>query len=453
MSSGEDRDSRVPSRAMTGWTVGLVCVAIVAGGVIVGGLLHEREPELTTKPVPASTTATPPVDTSYATPPVVFPVAIPGCAVVEPPSDGATMGFAASASGYDNPKYPWFSGPKAVVMSQALRDVLPGAVEVPFASVDHSLFFGPIFDPPTEPGKSVDFGGWTTASGELLRGGKAGDLMVSVRQSTAPIPPCVAGDLDERRHRADGTIVDVHDTWHEVGKVRTLSRTARAYLADGSAVTAYATDNGQDGSSHSGTVPLTVDDLAAIVTAPGLRVTTPVPPGTPDVPESCGAGSDAGAVIDQAAAHRLDAVLARIPLDGLTLDRPLGQLRPPGFDGNGVCQVVRVTTPGRQSRLSVAIAAGQRLPEESAAVSSPDGERVTTRRQPDGAVVQSRESRTTRSPNEPGMPSISETMRTVTITRRSGAQVQVSSTAEGSIEPLPFEQLEAIAVTPGLEVS
>ncbi|MFI6041554.1 hypothetical protein ACIA8C_07955 [Nocardia sp. NPDC051321] len=456
MESGADREAGEPSRAVTGWTVGLVCVAIVACGVIVSGLLHKPEPELTTQPVPASTTPAPQTEhSSYVTPPVVFPVNIPGCDVVEPPGDRKWQGYMTTDKfGYDNPTYPWFSGPKAVAMSQALRDGLPEGVDIAFASVGQSLLFRPIFDPSGESGEHLDAGGWTTATGTVVRGGKAGELMVSVRKSDAPIPPCVAGDLDERRHLTDGTTVDVHDTWSEVDKVRTLSRTANAYLTDGTVVTTSASDDGQDRDSHSGTVPLTVDELAVLATAPGLRVTAAVPSGTPDVPESCGFGfdSDNGGTVDESVAHRLDAVLARIPLDGLTLDRPLGQLRRAEFGKGRVCQVVRITTPGKQSRLSVTIIAGQRPAAESTTTRDPDGNGASSRRLSDGSIVERQESRFSVTANQPGAQPVPNTDRTVTVTRPSGTQVKVNSTAESAIEPLPFEQLESIAVTLGPEV-
>lgn len=447
MDSGEKTDPAEPSRAVTGWTVALICVAIVASGVIVGGLLHEREPELTTAPVPASSTEEPSRERSYVTPPVVFPVAIPGCATVEPPSEGTSMAFLEMAEfGYDNPAYPWFSGPKAVAMSQAAQDALPGEVELAFASVADSLRFRPIMDPEDSDGQS-GVGGWTSANANLRRGSATGDLLLSVRRSTAAAPPCVAGDLDERKHLADG-IVDVDDTWYEVDGVRTLSRTAHAYLSDGTAVTAAATDT--DGVNHSGAVPLSLDELVAMVTAPGLRVGAPVPPGTPDVPESCNGETEGGGTIDQATARRLDGVLAQISLDGLTLDRPLGQLRPADFGGNGVCQAVRITTPGQQSRLEVAVLTGQRLPDPSASAS--DGERVTSRRLPDGTVVETRESRFTTTSTQLGAQPVPQLMRSVTVTRTSGARVRVGTVADEPTPALPFEKLEAIALTPGLEV-
>ncbi|MEV0251647.1 hypothetical protein AB0H76_34015 [Nocardia sp. NPDC050712] len=369
---------------------------------------------------------------------MAFPVRIPGCDVVEPPQPGQLFSVVTyEAPVYDNPSYPWFSGPKAAAMTKALRAALPGGVEIAFAPVDRSLVFQPIHGDPTT---DETFGGWTDARATLLRGDRSGSLSVNVRESRTPIPPCVAGDLDERRRLPDDTIVDTHDTWYETNGVRTLSRSATAYLPDGSVAHAYATDDASDGSGYTGTVPLTIDDLVAVVTVPGLRVTAPVPPGTPSPPESCNIWAESSPSIDQAQARRWDAVLAQIPLDGLTLDPPLGALLPAST--GGACQAVRVTTPGRRSRLSVSVSIEQPLPQE---LSSNDG--ATSRRLPDGTVVERHESRSTVIEPSPS----TQTTRTVTVTRPSRTQIQVTS-GDGP-EPLPFELLEAIASNPGLEVS
>ncbi|WP_067858893.1 hypothetical protein [Nocardia shimofusensis] len=440
MENGDGKDATAPSPAVEYWTLGLTCVAIVATGYLIAGLLHEREPELTTAPLTPTTSEPPePAEYSYVTPPVTFPVQIPGCDVVEPPQPGQSFSMTTFGTPeYDNPSYPWFSGPKAVAMTQALRAALPAGVEIAFAPVDRSLVFQPIVGDPTE---DKEFGGWTDALATLLRGDLSGLLSVNVRESTMPIPPCVAGSLDERRRFPDGTIVDTDDTWSETNGVRTLLRSAIAYLPDGSVVYAYATDEAGDENGPTGTVPLTIDDLVALVTVPGLRVTAPVPPGTPNPPESCDIWAESSPAIDQAQARRWDAVLARIPLDGLTLDTPLGALLPESR--GGACQVVRITTPGRQSRLSVAISIGQPLPPE---ISSNDG--ATSRRLPDGTVVETRESQSTVMEPSPS----THTTRTVTVTRPSGIRIQVTS-GDGPAEPLPFELLEAIASNPGLEVS
>ncbi|WP_246003201.1 hypothetical protein [Nocardia tenerifensis] len=332
---------------------------------------------------------------------------------------------------YDNPSYPWFSGPKAAAMTQALQDELPGDVEIAFAPVARSLVFQPILGDPSQNNK---FGDSTRANATLLRGDRAGALTVTVRQSTTPIPPCVAGDLDERRHLPDGTIVDTEDTWYELRGARTLSRTATGYLPDGTVVQANATDRDDHGSGRARAVPLAIDELVALVTDPALRVSAPVPPGTPDPPETCLPFGESGPAIDEAQARRWDEVLAGIPLDGVTLDRPLGALLP-GHRGGGLCQTVQVTTPGRQSRLSLVISTAQPLPKE------PDHSSYdrATRRLPDGAVVETSEQRSPQS-------------RTVTVTRRSGVRIEVSST-DAAQEPLPLALLEQIALHPGLEVS
>ncbi|WP_194818460.1 hypothetical protein [Nocardia sp. XZ_19_385] len=443
--NGVDEDATTPSRAVTGWTVGLACMAVVMSGVIVNGLFHEPQRELTTTPVIPTAEETPEsIETLYVTEPVVFPVQIPGCDVVEPPVDGRGYSMMYMESGYDNPAYPWFSGPKAGAMTNALRDALPDDIEIAFAPVRESLVFEPISGDGKEP---YGIGGWTSARAAVLRGAGAGALSVTVRQSTKPIPACVAGALDERRHLADGAIVDLQDTWSETNGVRTLSRTATAYLPDGTEARANATDVTVDGEGHTGAVPLTSEDLLALVTAPGLRVTAPVPPGTPDPPQQCNVYvfTQSTAPIDEARARRVNAVLARIPLPDLTLDRPL-ELRPDRT--GGLCQAVRVTTPGRESDLRIAITAGVVLPSITETSSNSGSERVTTRQQPDGSVVENSERRDVRV-SQAGQTTV-EIDRSVTVTYRSGTQVDVASSGA---EPLSFAVLEAIALNPGLEVS
>ncbi len=421
MENGDDKDAGRSAPAVNKWTFGLTCVAIVAAGYLVAWLVHEPEP---------SESGDRAAD-SYVTAPVTFPVQIPGCDVVEPPRQGQSFGMIQSDTDeYDNPSYPWFSGPKALAMTRALQEALPGDIEIAFAPLRDSLVFQPILG---DLAHNKGFGGWTRANATLLRGDRAGELSVDVREDTTPIPPCVAGALDERRHLPDGTIVDTDDTWSEWKGVRTLSRHATAYLPDGSVAHANATDQVPDGTGRTRALPLTVDELVALVTDPGLRISAPVPPGTPNPPERCLRFSRSGTMIDQTRTRRWNEALARVPLDGVTLDRPLGALLP-GESGGGVCQVVRVTTPGLQSRLSVVISTGKPLPQQPDN-SSYDG---ATRRLPDGTVVESSERQ--------GPPS-----RTVTVTHGSGVQIQVSS-SDASGELLPLAVLEKIALNPGLGV-
>ncbi|WP_280236782.1 hypothetical protein [Nocardia cyriacigeorgica] len=447
MSDTDSEDSMGrPSRAVSGWTTGLVCVSIVACGVIVGGLLHEPEPELTTAP-PTTTTAAPPEpeeEYTYLTPSVTYPTQIPGCDTVDPPGEGGLFGWVAvNEFGYDNPAHPWFSGPKAVAMSAALHDALPDAVVLDFAPNDASLFFQPILGDP----ETTEFDSFTNARASLRRGDRAGSLSVSVRRSDDPIPSCVAGQLDERR-RLDDATVDTHDSWSETNGVRTLSRSATAYLSDGTVVIARATD-APDGSDPTGTVPLTIDELVTLATVPGVRVTAAVPPGTPQPPEPCSVTDDQSPPIDEATARRLDAALAELPMEGLSFDRPLGQLRPAGSGRGGLCQTVRVAEGDRQSQLSISITTGRSMPNEPAQPSA-DTDTVAGRRLPDGSVIEIRESRYATPGGAGGWAQRSD--RTVTVTRPSGTEVQVSSTATEPGEPLSTARLEAIAAAPGLEV-
>ncbi|MFE9577874.1 hypothetical protein ACFYO1_15910 [Nocardia sp. NPDC006044] len=429
MENGDANDAVPPFPGVSRWKVGLTCVAIVAAGYLVAWLVHERE---TSEPTARA-------ENSYVTPPVAFPVQIPGCDVVKPPRERQTFGMVHSVTyEYDNPSYPWFSGPKADAMTQALQDRLPGDVEIAFAPVTRSLVFQPILG---DAAQNKEFGGWTRADATLLRGDREGALSVTTRQATKPIPSCVAGELDERRHLPDGTIVDTDDTWYEMKGVRTLTREATAYLPDGSVVHANATDQPADGSGRPRAVPLTIDELVALVTDPELRISAPVPPGTPSPPEVCLPYSKPGAVIDQAQARRWNAVLARTPLDSVPLDRPLGALRQ-GERGGGVCQTVRVNTLGRQSRLSIVISTEQPLPTEgdTSAYGS------ARRRLPDGTVVETHDERSAALASPP------RTDRTVTVTHPSGTQIALSF-ADAPADLLPSAQLEEIALNPGLDVS
>ncbi|ORL90140.1 hypothetical protein A5N78_11060 [Prescottella equi] len=456
---GDDNEAGA-SRAVAAWTFGLSLVSVVAVGVVVAGFLHSPEPELTT----ALPTTTPPTteperpEYSYVTPSVTYPTQIPGCDVVERPGESEWTAFVVDRdSGYDNPDYPWFSGPKAGAMSRALRDALPGGVEVAFASPERSLIFQPIMSEDAPEDGAPDYDGNTNADVTLSRDGKNGSLSVAVRLSTDAIPACVAGYLDARRTLADGTVVDVLDTWSETNGVRTLSRSASAYAPDGTRVSAYSTDAAvaDSGQANSGTVPLTVDELVVLVTAPGLRVTAPVPPGSATPPASCSSPVEqrSGPEIDRATAERFGTMLAAVPLDGLTLDRPLGALQPARLGGDAVCQSVRVTTPGRESTLDVAIAGGQELPSTDAPPeASSERSRTTVRQLPDGSVVEQSEHDYTSMGLHPGSETRATTQRVVTVTRPSGTLVRASSEADSPSVPVSFEQLDAIALVPGIEV-
>ncbi|WP_083742631.1 hypothetical protein [Rhodococcus sp. MTM3W5.2] len=418
----------------------MVVGAVVAVGVVVAGLLNDVGGG-------------------------EYSAQIPGCDVVVPPSEVRRINFAAvgTSAGYDNANYPWFSGPKATAMSDALKDALPPGVEVEFGTPADSLLFEPILDwhRPDSAGAVDGLSGWTKAEGTLIRGATYSSLSVEVRHSDEPVPSCIAGHLDRRVKRADGTIVDSREQWVEFGGIGNQARTVTAYLTDGTTIQAlsgFVMRDGDAEKAYSGRVPLGIDELTALVTAPGLRVTAPVPEGMSAPPEGCSAAASGdGPEIDRKTIDRLNRSLDdqwQTELAGIaTLDRPIGSLQLSDFDNLGACEVLTADVAGSTSRMDISITGGVALPTE---VDAPDrivdGLRRSARVLPDGSVVQRVEKFPSPAPTNPGdMPSLDE-VRSVTVIRPSGTQVSVSSSAQPPAVQLTLDQLEAIATTPGLEL-
>ncbi|MFC9835861.1 hypothetical protein ACFVKB_18920 [Rhodococcus sp. NPDC127530] len=447
---GDGADSRKDR-----WTTGLVVVSIMACGVIVAGLLDTGSGTATVE----DATGLP----SYVTSPVEYPVDIPGCATVEPPTEGESFAmFVSGEQSYDNPRYPWFSAPKASSMTAAVLDALPEAVEIPFVSPTESLLFEPIpeYDQPETPDFEDDFGGVTSARGPLLRDSAPGSLWISVSKADRPIPPCVAGELDRRTTLPDGTVLDADDTWSEYDGHRTLSRSIAGYFPDGTWIHADATDENfaeaDQGSKYSGTIPLTLDELTAIVLRPELRVSTAVPPGTPPPPTACGSGGgseDEGPALTRADLDRLNSVLDDAWRDqGIAVSTPLGSLQLAEYSDKAVCESVDVTTPGSEGTLRISIEGGYIVPPEPDKYDpSYDPQAAKATRLPDGSVLERRDGYTSAA-SEPRTPAVAEAGRYVTLTRPSGTRVSVSSTSTLPATPLPYELLESLATTPGLEL-
>ncbi|GAA4476610.1 hypothetical protein GCM10023094_16880 [Rhodococcus olei] len=413
-------------RARWSWRDTAVVVGIVAAGIGAAWALPHGTPADET----ASTTP------GYVTEPVTYPVEIPGCDEVGPPPKRDTgFGWTAygASSGYSDPDFPWLTATKATAMTDALRGALPPDVEVRFDAPSRMLVFQPIFriNPDTIP-DGADVGGSSEARGTLLRAGSAGRLDASVREWNRPVPACVAGELDERRTLPDGTVVDVLDTWSELRGTRTLARAATAYPPDGSRVIASLTDqagsSGDGGAAHSGALPLTVDELAAIAADPGLRTTTAVPAGTAPARMDCGGGVEPmGDPLDRGDVDRLAAALTMAwaalgPL-AATPDRPVGSVEVAGSARDAACLELALSGPAGAGRLGVTIAVNTSAPEEfTAADALPDGTRVRT--------------------------TTDEGTTWVTAVRPSGTAVTVTLSGAG---PTP-EQLVALATAPGLDL-
>lgn len=445
----DDTGSSASKRA---WTYALALVSVVAlAFVVVGLVLPPTDPELTT-PSPASS-ATEHSDSAAVKTPVVVsePVdpnaPIPGCTVVEAPDQsGYTAYTGMGQPTYDNPQFPWFNGPKATAMSTALVNALPVEAEIEFASPEQSFVFQPIIafgEPDPEPR------GFTSARGVLINGEGRGAVSVDVRRASATVPSCVAGQLDERRTLPDGVVGDVHDTWQEVDGVRALSRTARAYVPDGSWIIARADDAiGGSRQDHSGSIPLTVDELVRIVRDPGLRVSTPVAPDTPAPMEDCANPFESykGPSVTRGKARALDSVLAAVDLGGARLP----PMVPVGSNAEGML-CTGVANLGDGVALEITIVGGQPRPSVERPVPG-RGSQKTQRTLLDGTVVQTDVVRQSRLSTTDPRQQIRETTHSAVVTRPTGTRVSVSSTAASPTEPLLIQELEQIALTPGLEL-
>src|SRR6476620_8217770 len=125
------------------WLDATVIVSVMAVGTVVAGLLEEPSVE------------------------------IPGCDHVEPATEPRRFNMAYSPSQeYDNANYPWFSGPKATAMTDAILESLPDDVDVVFSSPVQTFEFQPIDDvAQSQLPDDVDaglFNGSTGARGALV---------------------------------------------------------------------------------------------------------------------------------------------------------------------------------------------------------------------------------------------------------------------------------------------
>ncbi|MGG7103566.1 hypothetical protein [Rhodococcus sp. 24CO] len=470
--SGSDRTDK--------WTVALTVVSLMAGGIVFAGVVDRwsgaDSGELTASSVEATQStaemqAEENSEYTYVTPTVVYPTSIPGCTSVESPGDGLSSisYWASGAQTYDDPRFPWFSGPKATVMSEAVQRSLPASAVIEFASPERSLNFGPLHVPSESSelpeGFSLEEMADTTAAATLVRDGKVGALSIRVTSHTGPVPPCIAGSLIERRTLTDGSVVDAQDTWSETNGVRTLSRSALLYGADRTFIQASATDavySGSPGVEISGMVPLTVEELIALVSLPQLRITAPVPPGTAPIQPGCqGSTLDpSGRKLDRGTVDELGRALQsgwRAAPPGMpALEPALGTLVLAESDTTTACQDLVARSGGNESDLSVSITSGQPLPKAPNKYDpSYDGHPKSVVTAEDGAVIVRDEDSYSVMPmgnGEGTREATSKQSRSVALTRPDGTRVSVRSSAASSNEPMTFEQLEFLATIDGLEI-
>ncbi|MGF0313642.1 hypothetical protein [Rhodococcus sp. IEGM1428] len=327
-----DEDTQSTERSHSALLNTLVIVSVVALGVIAAGLTAPAEdPELTSLPKTSETPTPEPTQQEYVyvTPEVDPSASIPGCDTVEAPTEPSFSSLISTGEeSYDNPSAPWYSGPKAHLMSEALMAALPSNI-----SASNSLYFGPI---PTSEGQDFVLDS-ANASVQLSRGENPEYLSIGVgpRDSEEP-PACVAGQLDERRTMPDGTVVDTDDTWSETNGARTYTRMATAYHLDRSTVSVYLA-----GGDDENAFTLALDDLVRVATDPNLRISAPVPPGTPGNVTECSAGWDDSptASFSRDEIRTLNDALRRADVAALAPTPPLGALHTPDFR-SGLCQTV-----------------------------------------------------------------------------------------------------------------
>ena len=393
------------------WRDGLVIVSIVALGTVVAAVTNE--------------------DTGTS---------IPGCDSVESPGPPVRFNYgSAGEPGYDDPDYPWFSGPKATAMSDALLQSLPSDVDVVFASPSKSFEFAPIqnfrgasFPDGVDP---IEFSGSTRASGAVSRGGQTADVSVQVRAWDQPVPPCLEGLVDRREHLANGTVLDIADFEDEVASDAGAKRGVVAYLGDGSRVVA-SIDTSTETSTDTGPL-LTMDELIGLATAPGLAVTAPVPDSTPPPMASCYTDSvNAGPPATRMDVDRLNQLLDTRWKDlgaaGVSLERALGSLVPDDYGQGGVCERIVASTADGSSDVEISV--GTAVPEPGETLTLPGSTTVTRLVDPYGSGDD-----------------------TVRVVQPSGETVVVTqfvkSAGSTTAPPLTTEQLEFIATTPGLMLS
>lgn len=430
-----------------------VVVTIVAVGIVVAGLL----------PQSSGPTESDPLDSGaeIVSKPVQYPVDIPGCPTVQaPPESDSVLSFSVTSTyggeepEYDNPLYPWLTAGKASAMSDIVEQALPTDVAVALAPPSQSFTFQPVED----YGDDVPAGlePTTSATGSVVRAGSSAYTTITVGPFESGAPDCVAGNLDARTTDANGTVVDTLDTWYEASGTRTYTRSASAYHSDGTRVQVSLS-----GPALS-ELPLDTTDIASIAALPDLALSTPAPPGTPAPRQDCSvyALSPSGTVQDlrreslEDANAALTSTWASIP-NAPALSGPIGSLIPDGFT-SGVCTELDVV--GTRIGLSVSVVGGQSppAPVDPYDPAAAYGPLPVTRTMSDGSVVQTEDSGITEGlVSEDGTTRLA---RSVTVTRPTGVQVAVRSTADvdpglrtaplSLPEPLGFDILEALAQTP-----
>lgn len=194
------------------------------------------------------------------------------------PTDDVTTRGANTPDAASRPSLPWYSPAKAAQLTAALRGALPaGSCVFPGSGFGDLRFTDDI----SMSFQNID-GPAPTANGTLVTAGGIGNLTVSVYPAGAGSGSCVSDDVDRTFTATDGTVVNQTFSSTNDGTIRSIQLLVQAYRPDGDCVWLRQTDEllrsdtdpNSVGMIASGATPLTMDELSALASAPGLDTTS-----------------------------------------------------------------------------------------------------------------------------------------------------------------------------------
>lgn len=199
-----------------------------------------------------------------------------------PGSAGPTPGGLASFDASEQPADPastrWYGPSKRDHLTKTLRAALPADTCVFPGSGMGDLRFpaAPNMDVASYDGRRMVA---PTASGRLVTPHGDGTLMAAVYPAVAGPQSCGLDEAGEQSTTPDGTIVNQRETYAADAPTRWIVLLVQAYRPDGSClwlrlsdeVLRHDTSPTQEGMVASGSTPLTMKQLTAIATTPGLE--------------------------------------------------------------------------------------------------------------------------------------------------------------------------------------
>lgn len=197
------------------------------------------------------------------------------------PTEDLTTGGANTPGMAPRPSLLWYSPTKAAQLTAVLRKALPaescvfpgsGFGDLRFTD-DSRTSFSTIGESATPA---------PAATGPLVTSVGNGSLMVSVYPAPAGSGSCVSGNVDHQFTATDGTVVNQTFSSANDETTRWIVLLVQAHRSDGSCVWLRQSDEvlrhdidpNAEGTIASGATPLTMNELTALATTPGLDTTS-----------------------------------------------------------------------------------------------------------------------------------------------------------------------------------